>query len=135
MWVLACFGRLSPPALGGVASTRFSLCHSGGGVNCVVDGDTIWHAGEKIRIADIDAPETHPARCAHEAQLGAAATKRLQALLNQGAFVLRTGRRDTDRYGRKLRLVERNGQSLGLMLVQEGLARPYTGGARRAWCG
>ena len=52
------------------AATRFSLCHTGGGGNCVVDGDTFWCNGQKIRIADIDTPETHPARCAAEAELG-----------------------------------------------------------------
>ena len=37
---------------------QFSSCHVGGGYNCVVDGDTIWLNGQKIRIADIDTPET-----------------------------------------------------------------------------
>jgi endonuclease YncB( thermonuclease family) len=110
---------------------RFSMCHSGGGTNCVVDGDTFWFQGQKIRIADIDTPETHPARCAEEARLGAAATDRLQGLLNAGAFSLEGG--DTDRYGRALRTVTRDGESLGGVLVDEGLARWYAGG-RQPWC-
>ena len=117
-----------------VASTaRFGLCHTGGGTNCVVDGDTFWMAGEKIRIADIDTPETHPSRCALEADLGGRATLRLQALLNAGPVTLAMIDRDTDRYGRKLRVVERGGQSLGDTLVAEGLARPWTG-RRMPWC-
>ena len=56
----------------------FGFCHTGGGTNCVVDGDTIWLGGEKIRVADIDAPETHPPKCAEEARLGEAATRRLR---------------------------------------------------------
>jgi endonuclease YncB( thermonuclease family) len=119
------------PAL---ARAPFSLCHQGGGVNCVVDGDTVWLAGEKIRVADIDAPETHPARCPREAELGRAATLRLQALLNSGPVQLGTIKRDQDRYGRKLRLLLRDGQSLGMVLVREGLARPYQGGRRQPWC-
>lgn len=115
-------------------SARFGLCHSGGGTNCVVDGDTFWMAGEKIRIADIDTPETHPPRCAEEARLGAAATRRLHALLNAGPITLEAIDRDTDRYGRKLRVVTRGGESLGGVLVDEGLARWY-GGGRRSWCG
>ena len=111
----------------------FTLCHSGGGYNCVVDGDTFWFRGEKIRIADVDAPETHPSRCAAEASKGAAATRRLQALLSAGPFVLESVDRDTDRYGRKLRLVTRGGESLGGALVGEGLARWYEGG-RQPWC-
>lgn len=112
----------------------FGLCHTGGGINCVVDGDTIWFEGERVRVADIDAPETHPPRCAEEADLGERATARLHQLMNAGAFSLKQIERDTDVYGRKLRIVVRNGESLGEVLVEEGLARRYEGG-RRPWCG
>lgn len=117
-----------------VSGVRFGLCHSGGGRNCVVDGDTFWLAGEKIRIADIDAPETHPPNCDAEAAKGAAATRRLHALLNAGPFTLERIERDTDRYGRKLRIVARGRLSIGGQLVSEGLARPYRGGPREPWC-
>ena len=100
----------------------------------VIDGDTFRHGGETIRIADIDTPETHPSRCAREAELGARATARLEALLGGGGFELRPIGRDEDRYGRKLRIVERDGRSLGEILVAEGLARPWEG-RRRSWCG
>ncbi|MEO8547700.1 MAG: thermonuclease family protein [Sphingomicrobium sp.] len=111
----------------------FGLCHTGGGTNCVVDGDTIWLGGEKIRVADIDAPETHPPRCAYEAQLGDQATRRLRQLLNNGAVSLQAIDRDRDKYGRKLRIVLVDGRSVGDTLVDEGLARWYAGG-RRPWC-
>lgn len=114
-------------------SAQFGFCHSGGGTNCVVDGDTFWMGGEKIRVADIDAPETHPSRCPEEARLGQAATARLQALLNAGPVTLELADRDTDKYGRKLRVVTRGGRSLGAMLVDEGLARPWVG-RRQPWC-
>jgi len=114
-------------------SAHFGFCHSGGGRNCVVDGDTFWFAGEKYRIADIDTPETHPPRCAEEARLGRAATDRLRAWLNAGAFSLEEIDRDSDRYGRKLRIVVRGGTSVGSVLVAEGLARPWEG-HRRPWC-
>lgn len=114
-------------------SAQFGFCHSGAGTNCVVDGDTFWFQGEKVRVMDIDAPETHPPRCAEEAALGARATQRLQALMNAGPFSLETGDRDTDRYGRALRVVTRGGQSIGEMLVAEGLAREWDG-ARHPWC-
>lgn len=117
------------------ATTRFGFCHTGGGANCVVDGDTFWMDGAKIRIADIDTPETHPARCAREAELGAAATRRLQALLNSGEVALTGIGRDTDRYGRQLRIVSVDGRGVGDTLVAEGLARRYAGGRRDGWCG
>ncbi len=112
---------------------RFGYCHTGGGTNCVVDGDTFWVDGEKVRIADIDAPETHPSRCAEEDRLGRAATRRLQALLNAGPIELQAVDRPYDRYGRRLAIVTRGGRSLGDMLVEEQLARPY-GNGRRPWC-
>lgn len=117
-----------------MAPRRFGLCVTGGGSDCVVDGDTFWIDGEKVRVADIDAPETHPPRCDEEARLGDAATLRMQALLNDGPVTLIPIDRDTDRYGRKLRVVERGGVSLGEMLVAEGLARRWEG-RRRPWCG
>lgn len=112
---------------------RFTICHTGGGKNCVVDGDTLWVNGLKIRIADIDAPETHPPRCEREAILGERATTRLTELMNAGPFELRVLDRPTDRYGRALRIVVRDQQSIGDLLVAEGLARPW-GGARQPWC-
>jgi micrococcal nuclease len=111
----------------------FGFCHTGGGNNCVVDGDTFYYGGTKVRIADIDTPETHPPRCESEAQRGATATQRLQDLLNEGSFSLKSIDRDVDVYGRKLRIVTRGGESLGGVLVKEDLARWYEGG-RQPWC-
>jgi len=119
-------------AIGG----HYPVCSTNAGTrqNCVIDGDTFTSGGTKIRIADIDAPETHPPRCALEADLGDRATRRLSALLSEGPFRLVRDGRDVDRYGRKLRVVIRDGRSVGRMLVSEGLARPWTG-KRRPWCG
>lgn len=111
----------------------FGLCAERRQPNCVVDGDTIWHGGVKIRLADIDTPEVFSPKCAREAALGRQATERLLELINAGPFeVVRSGR-DADRYGRKLRILERHGRSLGDILIAEGLARPWDG-ARRSWC-
>lgn len=112
---------------------EFGICSVGGGVNCVVDGDTFWMGGQRIRIADIDAPETHPPRCPAEAELGNRATIRLRELLNAGPVALEAVDRDEDVYGRKLRIVTRDGRSVGRQLVSEGLARDWTG-SRRPWC-
>ncbi len=114
-------------------AATFALCTGAPRNTCVVDGDTFWLAGEKIRIEDINAPETHGAQCPAELALGEAATRRLIALLNQGPITLGGGWRDRDRYGRLLRTVERQGQSLGAELVREGLAEPWQG-FRRSWC-
>ena len=119
---------------GTAKSLSFGYCYTGGGWNCVVDGDTLWMEGVKIRVADIDAPETHPAHCPYEADLGKRSTVRLHGLLNEGPFSMESlPDRDEDRYGRKLRIVLRNGNSLGDQLVSEGLARTWIG-HREPWC-
>lgn len=109
------------------------MCNSGRGSNCVIDGDTFRLNGQSIRIADIDTPETRNYRCAGEKALGDRATARMRQLLNAGPFTVGPYERDEDVYGRKLRIVTRNGQSLGQILVAEGLARTWTG-ARHPWC-
>ena len=99
----------------------------------MVDGDTLYLEGVKIRIADIDAPETHEPKCASEKELGDRATQRLIRLVNSGEVTLSTTGRDEDSYGRKLRIVNVDGASVGDTLVGEGLARWYESG-RRPWC-
>jgi micrococcal nuclease len=122
------------PATSLLIAAAFALCPAGPRTTCVVDGDTFWLAGEKIRIADINAPETHGAACPCEQARGEAATRRLIALLNAGPFDLEAGPRDRDRYGRLLRIVTRRGRSLGEALVAEGLAERWQG-RRGDWCG
>lgn len=60
-------------------SAMFSLCAEPVRVNCVVDGDTLRFKGEKIRIVDIDAPETSKPACPAERQAGEEARDRLVA--------------------------------------------------------
>lgn len=113
----------------------FAMCDGPVRVNCIVDGDTFWYRGEKIRIADINTPEVSSPGCAYEADLGARATQRLHGLLNAGAFSLEPApdSPDRDRYGRLLRVVTREGKSVGDVLVSEGLAEEWQG-FRREWC-
>jgi endonuclease YncB( thermonuclease family) len=115
------------------ASERRSPGRSGGPVR-VIDGDTFVYAGARIRIADIDTPEVQ-GRCPQETALAAQATRRLTVLLAEGPFEFRrlSSGRDRDRFGRELRIVTRNGRSLGDVLVAERLARTWTG-RREPWC-
>ncbi|ARM90855.1 endonuclease YncB(thermonuclease family) [Rhizobium leguminosarum] len=115
------------------ASDAFSICGSGQRITCVVDGDTFWFRGEKIRIADIDTPELSPPRCQRERELGLAAKNRLLDILNSGPLSFKTTAREEDRFGRKLRIVYRDRRSVGDILVAEGLARKWQG-LRRSWC-
>lgn len=121
-------GALSTPS----ASRQFAVCAFVRS-NCVIDGDTFHLDGVKIRIADIDTPELK-GRCDWEISKAEEARDRLAVLLSEGPFdVVSIGDRDEDQYGRKLRIVTRNGASLGDQLVSEGLARTWTG-RREPWC-
>ncbi|WP_088309418.1 thermonuclease family protein [Novosphingobium sp. B 225] len=116
-----------------ISAALFALCQPGPRQTCVVDGDTFWLHGEKVRLADINAPETHGASCPQEQERGDQAARRLIALLNQGPFDLAMEGRERDRYGRLLRIATRRGRSLGAQLVAEGLAEPWRG-RRSDWC-
>ena len=115
-------------------SEPFTRCARGRAHGCVVDGDTFKLGQRSIRIVGIDAPETHPARCAAEAAAGEKATARLLALLNAGPFEMIGSTLDaTDQYGRDLRVLKRGGRSIGDQLVEEGVVRRY-GGFKMGWC-
>jgi endonuclease YncB( thermonuclease family) len=103
----------------------------------VVDGDTIHYNREKIRIANIDAPEISQAKCDSELKRGLDAKAALKELLDGKEFNItrgdpKTGRM-TDKYGRTLALISVNGRDVGNLLVQRQLARQWTG-RRMPWC-
>lgn len=127
------FGAISRAAPGAAVSIRFHQCAGASDTNCVIDGDTVRFSGMTVRIADIDTPETRDYGCASEKALGDRATRRMRELLNAGPFTVGGYPRDEDVYGRKLRILTRDGVSLGEMLVAEGLARKWDG-ARHPWC-
>ena len=115
------------------SSTQFNVCSQGVRLNCVVDGDTFWMNGEKFRIADIDAPELQKPQCAAEYEKAKAATSVLLEWLNIGAFAYRVPPERTDRYGRTLVILSRNGQVFGDSLVSQQLAHPWNG-HKLPWC-
>lgn len=109
----------------------------GGAGLAIVDGDTLDIAGERIRIANIDAPEIHQAKCPDEKALGLEAKARLRQLVTGALLAISRGDpldgRLKDWRGRTLALIAVNGQDIGELLIDEGLARPWTG-KRLPWC-
>ena len=100
-------------------------------VTCIVDGDTVWIEGEKIRLADIDAPEMEGG-CIGERVQSARAAGRLAELLDSGSRqIVRQGK---DQHKRTLAVILVDGLSVGATLVAEGLARPWAV-HRENWCG
>jgi endonuclease YncB( thermonuclease family) len=111
----------------------------------VIDGDTVAFQADflpaplkkelSIRVYGVDTPEKgFRAQCASEAQRGEAAsafTKQAVAASQTRQVVLM----DWDKYGgRVLGDVLLNGQSLRVMLIQNGFAREYYGEAKTSWC-
>lgn len=132
----AIWSESSPPRPPDFAESAitFRLCEPNWPPFCVIDGDTLYMDGTRVRLADIDAPEVSNPACGLEAQRGQQATRRLLELINAGPFSLaHTTGGDKDTYGRKLRVLTRDGRSLGDTLIQEGLARP-SGGFPVDWC-
>ena len=108
----------------------FEICGPGKRLNCVVDGDTFWFNGEKIRIESIDAPEIR-SQCRQEKKLAVRATQRLAEILSRSSFTVQ--RSGVDRYGRTLASIEGSSGEAGAILVREGLARPWSG-RKEVWC-
>jgi micrococcal nuclease len=107
-----------------------------GRVAWVTDGDTFRLAsGERIRIAGIDAPETHrdQAKCAGEVALGLRAKDRATILLaGRDVMFRRVGRS----YNRTVATVVFDGHDLGIELVQIGVAGWWPHGRPKPiWCG
>ncbi|MDF1836149.1 MAG: thermonuclease family protein [Alteraurantiacibacter sp. bin_em_oilr2.035] len=112
-------------------STSIGLCPASGmRVTCVHDGDSFIVNRERIRIADIDTPELD-GQCASESRLAIQSRNRLIQFLNSDEYAIhRTGE---DRYGRTLAIVTNSRGSVGDQLVEEGLARAWSG-RREPWC-
>jgi endonuclease YncB( thermonuclease family) len=113
----------------------------------VMDGDTVAlpcdvpakGCSEKIRLLEIDAPESFRPSCDAEGVAGLKAKERLAALI-RGTKV-EVSRNGTDRYGRTLGNLKVGAGDVGAILMKEGLALRYEAGrAAKAsrishWCG
>lgn len=113
-----------------------------------IDGDSIRCNGENMRMmvsntpqtAGYDTPEIGNGRsgskCKAERMLGKVATRRLAELLAiPGINVWDSGERDQTQSQRPLVWIELpDGTSVGDILLDEGLALPWTPGAPINWC-
>jgi endonuclease YncB( thermonuclease family) len=101
----------------------------------VTDGDTFrLESGERIRIARIDAPETHrdQVRCAGEVALGMRAKDQATALLAGREITFRRVGRS---YARTVATVVLDGHDLGAELVRRGIAAWWPRGRPKPdWC-
>lgn len=117
--------------------SRAELTSQARGDFFAVDGDTLERrdTGERIRLANIDTPETEDrAQCRAERQRGQMAKQRVREMLAEAASVDIEPVGRTDVYGRTVAYVAVDGRDLGATLIAEHLARPWRG-RREPWCG
>ena len=110
-------------------------------VRRVVDGDTFDVVVEvsktvsvkyRVRLLGVDTPEISRPDCSQERVKGEIAKTRVTGLLQEPFTIVTDGNQDS--FGRLLAHVTLvDGQDLGTVLIDEGLAHPYTN--RRSWCG
>ena len=100
-------------------------------ITCVVDGDTLWYQGIKIRLLDIDAPEVE-GLCLNERQLAQSAKLELTRLLNTG--LIRIAYDGQDRYGRHLATLLVLEGEVGPAMLAAGLAVPFGQRGPSPWC-
>jgi len=107
------------------------ICGGGKRITCVVDGDTIWIEGEKIRIQGFNTPEVQ-GQCRREKELAKRATRELQAILSSGPITItRTGK---DRYKRTLATIRNSSGDITNLMIAKGVAHEWRG-RREGWCG
>lgn len=108
-----------------------------------VDGDTIKCDGVNLRdmgdgapgVSGYDAPEIYSAECQYELDLGREATIQMEELLRTpGLKIYDSGKRD--RFQRPLvSVVLPDGQTVGSVMIAEGLAVEWRPGISISWCG
>jgi endonuclease YncB( thermonuclease family) len=137
----------SPSQPGGVASQIGARPVS---PRDVIDGDSVRLHGQMFRLVGFNTPETGDnAQCAHERDLGNAATARLQSLIRTASRAelapvqcsCPPGTHGTSECnnGRSCGILRLDGRDVGGILISEGLAHRYVCGAmscprRRPWC-
>lgn len=109
-------------------------------VERVIDGDTfeatveVWPgmtANTLVRIAGVDTPEIR-GKCEDERTLAQIAKTTVANWLKESVVIYDV---QPDKYGgRVVARVTAKGQDIGALLIDSGLAHPYDGGKKEAWC-
>lgn len=118
-------------AAGAGKQVRFGQCYNAGGPDCVLDGGTVFVAGEKVAIAGLTVPAIQDAQCPDESSRGIEAAGRIAGLLNSGPVEVSAPFRDE--YGRDVRRIAVKGRDVADTMIGAGLARRYRGEPEK-WC-
>ena len=100
----------------------------------VIDGDTLAFGRERVRIANLDAPDVGShAHCALEQRRGEAARAFALSVMRRAAVVQVVDRQGRDRYGRTLARVMIDDRDFGRVMIAAGHGRPWRGRSSD-WC-
>lgn len=117
------------------ADSSVSLRNNSSAALRVIDGDTIQYGKRKVRAVGYDTPEKGVlAKCDAERALAAKATARFTELVSPPHVFTLKWAKGSDKYGRGLARFYSDHQDVANVLVAEGLAHPYDGGAKASWC-
>ena len=104
----------------------------------VIDGDTIevcnLNGTERIRIANLDAPESYRPSCAKEKLAGIQAKQAAIQFFMRPSVDLDIQRRSTDRYGRSIADVSVNGKDFRQHMIAEGHGVQWQFNEKHDWC-
>ena len=113
-------------------------------VKHIIDGDTfigdilladgIEVISVSIRLRNVDTPEIH-GNCDKEIRRAEYAKQRLSELIPLGTTV-EIDHIKNDKYAGRIdaNVYDNANRDVGLVLVQEKVGRPYSGGKRQSWC-
>ena len=120
---------------GNASAEPLKICSGPVRINCLVDGDTIWLDGKKLRMAGYDTPEPSTQICGGDAEIALAhkATARALELLNSKPWTIEYSGEADDTGTRELVTIRIEGRDLGDILIEERLARKWPDGDE-FWC-
>ena len=112
-------------------------------VDYIFDGDT-FSAGVKldadveitvrVRLINVDTPEMN-GKCKAEKVMAQSARDLLGVLMPRGTVVELENIKDDKYLGRiNANVILPDGRDVGRVMIDSGLARPYSGGKRKSWC-
>lgn len=98
----------------------------------LADGIEVMSVG--VRLRNVDTPEIH-GQCDDEIMRAEMAKQRLAELIPVGS-VIEISNVKNDKYPGRIdaNVFDEQNRDVGLILIKEGLGRPYSGGKRQSWC-
>lgn len=139
------------PAAGAVALAAVLCTTSARGADAnylwpvtrVIDGDTVEVKVPglppeltyiRVRLRNVDTPETRRPKCAKERDKGEAATNYTKMRVDEASEILVRNPEWGKYGGRVIAELILDGKSLSKALIARGYGRTYDGGRRKSWC-